>query len=691
MHQEGNSPIHRDENEKRIASPQRSPESADLSSSRLPAIPAPLGTLPLATKEVPAPAPIVASSGPPPLYPLRAIPRAFRSLAQSLREKYKPLYQEPVLEHADGHRSFHQADLYRRHGINVLFLKGDTFEMAFQHARLLHGEIRKGTIANAKNVVHRALANKLGNKKLLLNVTAEVIHRFLSDRIMKYSLRTISNPERPNIQEAIAISDSTGIPIKTLARSLYSLEAMLLLAGLNNRDAGQKVHLLPNVAPPVNCCSSMAAWGPHTKNGEILIGRNMDFPFNGSWDKFPTVIYFEPTDGSQRYMTFVSSGVHNAGMHTYNESGIYFVPHVALANKASTQGIPAFANATDVGRYARTFDEAIELFKRYRTPAGWCYFLVSVHEKRFATIDLSNESMAVNEIDPATQSHMVQSNHFLNPAMQDQNMFLNRSIAEDNDGRFLRMQQRILESKGSLDPAAIMSIMSDQVDPFVGEVRGLGATVGVHTNMTSLVLDPANKRVFMASGEAPVCHSPFVEFPLAGTFKREDFAAMPVNVVQNDHFEREHPEKSKALKLYIDAKIAYEFHNDSATAYRKMQEIVRLDRNNPAYFFVLGIFALKTGDPRAALRAFNKIFDCTYSTPQLNRLGHYYRGRTYAQMGAKQNALNDLQEVINDPDTCNKLRNAANSAFRKVARRGALKLSNDSLMVMMQWADMLSY
>src|SRR4051812_20936243 len=68
---------------------------------------------------------------------LSGLPRVWQPLAQEtrqLRTTYRYLYKLPVVEYADGSRSFHDGLLYRCHGLNVLLLRGDFVEMAFQHA-----------------------------------------------------------------------------------------------------------------------------------------------------------------------------------------------------------------------------------------------------------------------------------------------------------------------------------------------------------------------------------------------------------------------------------------------------------------------------------------------------------------------------------------------------------------------------
>ena len=89
-------------------------------------------------------------------YPLRQETRL-------VRDKYRHLYELPVVEHPDGSQSFHEGRLYNYHGLNVLFLRGDCVEMAFQHGRLLADQISQGAMLGWTRLIDNALANAWGS------------------------------------------------------------------------------------------------------------------------------------------------------------------------------------------------------------------------------------------------------------------------------------------------------------------------------------------------------------------------------------------------------------------------------------------------------------------------------------------------------------------------------------------------
>jgi tetratricopeptide (TPR) repeat protein len=156
-------------------------------------------------------------------------------------------------------------------------------------------------------------------------------------------------------------------------------------------------------------------------------------------------------------------------------------------------------------------------------------------------------------------------------------------------------------------------------------------------------------------------------------------------------FRESHPSELAALKTFIRAKMSYEYENDADRAYTHLQDVVRKDPTNPAYYFQLGIFALKAERYAEGLRAFAKVFECPRRTRQLRRLAHYYRGRTYAHLGKREEALVDLKTVVDDKTADAKLRAAARKAAWRTKAFGHYRLAKRSLAIMMQQSDMVEY
>jgi len=624
----------------------------------------------------------------PTLHPVRELPALFRQCTAQLREQYRSLYQLPVTEGPGGSRLFHNARLYRRHGLNVLFLRGDFFEMAFQHGRLLADQIPTGAVPESSRLVSDSIINALGPVDRLPKRIVEYIQWFVVQRLFSGSSRRIAESgvgSDQSLLEAIAFADATGLPAKDFIQSLFNPDLLLLLSkyggGAWRSNVGRKV-----CVPPI-CCSSFAAWGSNTKCGEMLIGHNMDFPLNGSYDRFPTVIYFEPPAPGLRYMTFVSAGVPNAGIIAYNEAGIFLAAHVVPTTDTGIGGVPALITANLAIRQAKSFDSVVDIFQKLKPLAGWTFLVASLSERKIGTIEVSHSRVQVR---PATVGHLVQTNYFRTEAMSGLNLFINKSVDDDAEARSLRLEQRIKEAVGRVDVEAAISMLGDQFDPFSNQVRGLGNTIAVHLTMTSIVLDAAKQEVLVSTGAAPASHSDFVALPLAGQVESSEFPKWISHKISPRH-PGAHLAISAALQTFIRAKMAYEQKNDADSAYRLLQLVVEQDSSNPAYFFQLGIFALKNDAFDAARDAFEKAFHCPYLPDQLRRLTHYYRGRLLAHQAKAREALGEFSVVLNDEGTDRKLRKAARRVAWRTKVFGRSSLSKRNLNIMMQQSDMVDY
>jgi hypothetical protein len=74
---------------------------------------------------------------------------------RALKKRYAPLFAEPMVKLPDGSTKLGAARHFVREGINVLHLKGDSFELAFQHGKLLEAQVKQGVLpALSKSIPH---------------------------------------------------------------------------------------------------------------------------------------------------------------------------------------------------------------------------------------------------------------------------------------------------------------------------------------------------------------------------------------------------------------------------------------------------------------------------------------------------------------------------------------------------------
>jgi hypothetical protein len=606
---------------------------------------------------------------------------------RQLLRRHKDLLAEPVRELPDGSRAVGLGRLHRRGDVNVLFLRGSAFEMAYQHGRLLGAEVRAGAPPASLGTLRRVVGNSLNLSPAIARYPAALLHKLFTDPV----LRAAENDKRVaqhSLDEAIGMSLGSGLSVTDLLRSAATPEALQVLAGkLSAKPMGRA--LARHV--PVCACSSFAAWGDHSSTGHMVIGRNMDYPLNGYYDRFPTVVYFDPTDTPHKFMSFLSAGCHTPGLTALNEHGIYVAIHTVFTRSVSTtRGRIAILTGAEIIRHAQTFDEAVAMFRAHPSNAGWAYLLVSTKEQRAAVIEMSADGVTVRD---AKGSFVVQTNHYLSAESGDRGAFLCRAVDDDTVTRHRRLTERL--QQGAVTAAMAADMLGDHMDASTGSIRGLGNTVGMHSTMSSLVVDAGSARVFVASGEAPVSHNAYVAFPFPGTADAtaDTFLASEAETLAPNAFKELHPAKYQAMRAFIRAKISFEHDNDAALAFAQLQEARTLDPDNAAYHLQGGILALRHKQIESARAALEQAASATDTTPHLSHTAQYYLARVCAQLGDTQRAAQLLGPLAQGdlPDLEDTLRDAAGDALARLHKGKSIAPGTRELGLLMQFSDLVEY
>jgi hypothetical protein len=615
--------------------------------------------------------------------------------ADSIRQRYRALYDLQPEVQPDGSVRFHNGRLFKRGGLNVLYVHGDSFEMAYQHARLLRDEVRDGVVPEAARIVYNQINNAYYRTPIIRNQIYNYIDRNFTTEMLDRALDRVSPEVRERaLRSVFALSEGSGVPVNTFLDASLNPSVLMLLAA-RTTDGVTPDDNLPEGLPGLGAagaaanCSEFAVWGERTEDGHVVIGRNTDYPLTGVYDDNHTVIYFDPTNpGSQPYMSVISAGAHNAGVLAFNQSGIYVGSHTIPSRAVATDAVPAFFIAQDVMARAKTFDEALEIFRSYRAESGWTYVVMSVNEGRLASVEINADGVAVR---PATGDYHVQTNHFITDEMAPKNMHINQSIADDSRGRYARLEALISAHQGPVSLADAARFMADQTDPFGGLVTGLGNTVSVMTTVTSIVARPADGKLYVASGAAPAPHSTYVELPLPWTFDPESFAGESFDSIDNGMFATSHPVTLAAIRKYIDAKEAYEYRNDAAAAKALLSEVVAMDATNARYRLLLALMQLRTDAFTAARTTLEQLIASGTNDAHAISVARYLRGRILADAGNESGAAAEFRAVKNDASADAKLRASAEHALSELDRLFRYRLEPHKLSVMFQFGDLQNY
>lgn len=599
-----------------------------------------------------------------------------------ITQKYRALYQaEPQLL-SDGSVQFHQGRLFKRNGVLVLSLKGDEFEMAFQHGKLLREEIVQGALPETAKLLENAVRNSLPEIPLVTSAVVEYFYSNYTNKILEFGLKSKGGDRDKHLLPAYGLAEGSGMSLDTVIRGLIGPESLQVVLG--ERMKGKSY--LPK-GGQASSCTDFVVRGQGTPAGEMIIGRNTDYPLNEYYDKYPTLIYFEPSEG-QKFLSVTSAGLHNAGVIGFNESGLFIGVHTIPTTNVSAEGNPIFLVGHEVMQNARTFDEAVAILGKYKPAAGWTYTLASVHENRVASVELSNKKISVLE---SQKDWHVQTNHYRTAEMLKHNLDLNASIHEDTRARELRAGQLIQRNFGSFSASDAVSILADKWDPIHQKVSGMGNVVAVHTTVSSAVFDPSRGRLFMASGGAPVSLTPYIEFPLPREFDVNSFSSFEFEMIEKSDYHKNFPLISQAEQKYIKGKNAFEIGKDPKTSADILEESMKLDPENSAYSFIHGIMSLKAGFFERA----EESFQATTQKANLHyRLASmYYLGRIWASRGKAQEAKEIFIQVLKEADPVieKTLIPAVKKALKQVKFMKYVSLSPAQLVVFLPEGDMIEY
>src|SRR5690554_7084387 len=148
-------------------------------------------------------------------------------------------------------------------------------------------------------------------------------------------------------------------------------------------------------------CSSFAAWGDKTEDGQLLIGRNFDFYAGDDFAKDKIIAFVKPTKGynfmsvTWAGMIGVVSGMNDQGLTVTINAGKSDIPFVAKT--------PISILTREILQYASTIEEAIEIAKKRQVFVSESILVGSAKDNKAVTIEVSPKNFGVYEVENTNQ------------------------------------------------------------------------------------------------------------------------------------------------------------------------------------------------------------------------------------------------------------------------------------------------
>lgn len=350
-------------------------------------------------------------------------------------------------------------------------------------------------------------------------------------------------------------------------------------------------------AAAVPACSTVIAWGRATADGELLFGRNFDFPGVGIWDASPAFVVCAP-DGGQRYGFFTTKGADTAVVTVVNEAALVMAPHTRWHRDVTFGGAMIVDVVHDIARRAETLADAIAIAREHPASSSWGLAIGSAREKTAIVLELAGPHVEVVRPAPGAE-YLVCTNRYRSSALQPREIAASAAWALHSDRREQRMRQLVDNREQPLVARDLARFLGDRRDPGAPDrPRRLGAILAQPLNVHCVVVAPAQRRAHVGVDRAPCCEGTWTQLdwtwdgPTGGWDLRADAAAAGFSVAPLPDFVPPHDAATCHVR---DAARAYETDHDTVAARAAIDRAIACDPDDPSLRLAATWLALEAG------------------------------------------------------------------------------------------------
>ena len=373
-------------------------------------------------------------------------------------------------------------------------------------------------------------------------------------------------------------------------------------------------------------CSSFAAWGDHTKDGKMIIGRNFDFYVGDEFAKNKIIAFVAPDDG-HKFMSVtwggfigVLSGMNDQGLTVTINAGKSDFPLVAKT--------PISLVTREILQYASTIDEAIAIAKKREVFVSESIFVGSAKDKRAAVIEVSPNNFGVYEVENSDQ--LICSNHFQSAAYAKDKKNQKHILESHSQYRYERMEE-LLDEQPKITPKIVVDILRDKRgldDKRIGygNEKALNQLLAHH----GIVFQPEDLKVWVSSN--PYQLGEFVAYDLNEIFNETDadvgmksMSEAKLNIAKDPFLNTlayRHYQRYRKLRNQITKAISSDGNIEDKT----LQEFILLNPDFWEAYYLVGKYNYEKGYDRLALKAFLEAETKEITTvPDREKIEHYIR------------------------------------------------------------------
>ncbi|WPO80144.1 C45 family peptidase [Flavobacterium sp. KACC 22761] len=190
-------------------------------------------------------------------------------------------------------------------------------------------------------------------------------------------------------------------------------------------------------------CSSFAAWGEKSEDGNLILGRNFDFYVNDAFAENKIIAFIKPEQG-HNFMMVSWPGMIGA-VSGMNQQGLTVTINAAKSEIPLTAKTPISILTREILQHAQNIQEAITIAKKRKVFVSESIMVGSAQDNKAVLIEVSPKKMDVFEVPNSNQ--LICSNHFQSATFKDEKRNQTQLAKSHSEYRFERMQELLSENK----------------------------------------------------------------------------------------------------------------------------------------------------------------------------------------------------------------------------------------------------
>ncbi|MCB9893841.1 MAG: 1-acyl-sn-glycerol-3-phosphate acyltransferase [Planctomycetes bacterium] len=357
-------------------------------------------------------------------------------------------------------------------------------------------------------------------------------------------------------------------------------------------------------------CTSFAAWGDASANGDLIVGRNFDFEAGEVFDKDKAVLYVWPEKGIP-YVHVSWAGMAGAvtGM---NQEGLSIHVNAARTDEVGfgKVGTPVSLLVRRVLEQCSTIDEAYKLISEAQVFVSDTYMVATRKDKRAVVIEKSPGHCALREADKP--GLLLQTNHMLTAPFADDAVNKEQIERATTTYRWQRLEELTERYMGKIDPDVAQQILRDRKgrgdkDLGLGNRNAIDSGICCHSVITNVTTGE------LWVSEAPHTYGRYILIPVQKMLEAKPQYALRVKLNAERDLPRDQrgPENEDLVEFRKQVRFAHAFIDDDEI--EKAEPVVRTLQNlNPKSFetsYFQGRLAFLKGNFAAAEKKFEEALD----------------------------------------------------------------------------------